>query len=158
MRQAQIQHVPVAGNWHRLDTIEDYQMLVRTALTKELAPLKPAGECVAPGQWLAEGATLSHRAKISGPIYLGRGARVEPGARIEGPASIGAGSVVRKGARLTACAVFPDSDIGADVRATGAVLAADSCSPSSTPVDLEYRPSATSVPIETAIRRFGATA
>ncbi|MFM2356635.1 MAG: hypothetical protein RLZZ528_2371 [Pseudomonadota bacterium] len=99
-------HPGPADATDRLASAGDYFRLLRQGLDGR-ADLRPLGEQVRPGVWLAHGARLSPRAAITGPCYIGPGASVEAGASLSGHVVIGEGALVGPGAVIRDSVIRP---------------------------------------------------
>jgi mannose-1-phosphate guanylyltransferase len=78
--------------WVDMGNPKDYAQAHFKALRGEVKTLSPSGEQKRPGIWIAPGARVSRRAKITPPCYIGSGATVAAGVELQGPCVIGAGS------------------------------------------------------------------
>lgn len=93
-----------------------YARALDDVLNGRVPHLRPQGTEVQPGVWVAPGAQLHAKAKLTAPVYVGAGARVDQEAKlgpvtaVEGPCRIARGAAVSFGA------VFPDTYVG---KATG---------------------------------------
>ena len=65
-----------------------------------------------PGIWLAAGARLGKRARVTGPVLLGRGAQVGAGATLHGPVILGAGASVSRRALVRDSLVLDGHHVG----------------------------------------------
>ena len=66
-------------------------------------------DLIAPGIWVAEGASIHPDAQIDAPVVIGSNAVVEAGAQVRGPAAIGAECHVGKDAAIRRAALLPGS-------------------------------------------------
>jgi len=78
--------------WVDMGNPKDYAQAHFMALRGEVKTLSPSGEQKRPGIWIAPGARVSRRAKLTPPCYVGPGATLAAGVELQGPCVIGAGS------------------------------------------------------------------
>jgi NDP-sugar pyrophosphorylase family protein len=91
--------------------VGDLDALRNTILDAVLGNVKVdiPGEEIAPGIWVAEGASIHPDAQIDAPVVIGSNAVVEAGAQVRGPAAIGAECHVGKDAAIRRAALLPGS-------------------------------------------------
>ena len=77
------------------------------------------------GIWVASKATVSPKAQLHGPVYIGPDTVVGHGAVVGPHAVVGAGCVIERDCRIMNSAVFDDSYIGEGVILNGAVVDRD---------------------------------
>ena len=80
-----------SGNfsWIDIGCCQDYVSALRHALKGEIPNLPIDAVELRQGVWLAKGASVSRRANISGPCFIGENTRVEAGASLKGSCVIG---------------------------------------------------------------------
>lgn len=111
--------------WVDLGCGRDYFAALTMGIQGRIAGLVPQAVETRPGLWVAPGAQVSRRARISGACYLGPGAVVEAGARIDGPAVICAGALIRNKALVRNSFIAPDTLVGAGAWVDGMLAHAD---------------------------------
>lgn len=97
----------------------------RLVLDKQVDGLVHAARETRPGIWVASKATVSPKAQLHGPVYIGPDTVVGHGAAVGPHAVVGAGCVIDRACRIVNSAVFDDSYIGEGVILNGAVVDRD---------------------------------
>jgi NDP-sugar pyrophosphorylase family protein len=112
----------LCGNWvfrgytNPLADARDLRLLAVDGLMQR-AQLKPAGDEVRPGVWIARGAQVDRRARVLAPAYVGQGARIRAGAvvtrcsAIEHHTEIDGGTVVENSTVLPYSYIGPGLDL-----------------------------------------------
>jgi mannose-1-phosphate guanylyltransferase len=93
----------------RITTLHDYADLLSRALCGRIADLRPVGQEVRGGLWIAPGAVIGAGAALHGPCYVGAGARIGAGAEVHGPTVIGADVVIGDASFVGASIVLPQT-------------------------------------------------
>jgi mannose-1-phosphate guanylyltransferase len=107
-------HIHEVGEyWNDVGSLGELRQGTFDALDGELR-LEIAGEEVAPGVTVADGATPPADAEIDGPVWIGRDVSLGSGVRLTGPIALGDGASVGDGAQLRSSIVFPGTEILAD--------------------------------------------
>jgi lipopolysaccharide/colanic/teichoic acid biosynthesis glycosyltransferase len=125
---AEVRSHAITGYVRGIHQADDY-LAAHRDLLRGRTGRTPAGEEVAEGIWIEDGAVVDPAAILIGPICVGRGARIEAGARIVGPSAIGRDAVIRSGALIRDSVIVDGAIVGAGARldrcivAQGAVVA-----------------------------------
>jgi mannose-1-phosphate guanylyltransferase len=107
-------HIHEVGEyWNDVGSLGELRQGTFDALDGELR-LDIAGEEVAPGVTVADGARPPADAEIDGPVGIGRDVSLGRGVRLTGPIVLGDDASVGDGAQLRSSIVFPGTEILAD--------------------------------------------
>jgi len=93
----QNQHVQIYKshfNWTDVGCIKDYYHANAKAVSGNINTISTSARMLRPNLWAEESATVSPKALIHGPTYVGRNAVVEADASLSGVSIIGAGSLI----------------------------------------------------------------
>lgn len=111
----------VEGYWEDVGTLEAYHSTHRDLLDGRVElPLQ--GFQVSEGVWLGEGADLSPKARVEGPVLIGDNCRIEAGAELEPYTVLGTDVVVKTDAHLERAVVHDHVYVGPGVRLRGTVV------------------------------------
>ena len=97
--------------WRDLGTGKDYFEVLASLLQND-CPFDPVGIKRRDGLWVHKEASVSPKAHLSGPIYIGAGATIEQNATIKGPAIIGENCLLRSHSLLRHSLLLPDTVAG----------------------------------------------
>lgn len=125
---AQDQHVQmydVPFDWTDIGCIKDYFQANAKALRGEIKNLTTSARQIRPSVWVEDSATVSPRARIHGPTYIGRGAVLDSGASLSGTNIIGAGCLIGHKTYCRDSIILPET-----VLLPGAVVSGMCASPS----------------------------
>ena len=100
------------GYVNRLRTVVDCRRLVLDSFSLKTS-VRPCGEEVRPGVWIAAGAKIDRSVRLVAPCYIGSYARVRSGSLITRGSSIEHHSVVDCGTVVEASTLLPLSYLGA---------------------------------------------
>ncbi len=104
------------GYWRPLENARDLRCLGVDGLLQRNR-IRPVGDEIRPGVWIARGAHVHRRARVLAPAYVGSGARVRPNAVItrcgivERHTDIGSGSVIEDASVLPYTRIGPGLDV-----------------------------------------------
>ncbi len=108
---------PIAVHHHcaytnRLRTSNDLRRLAQDAL-EHRCRIRPNGEEVAPGVWLASTARIHPTARVVGPAYVGPNSRVKSGSVVGDCSSVERDCIVERGSVVTDSSILAGTFVGA---------------------------------------------
>ncbi|MGH7697269.1 MAG: sugar phosphate nucleotidyltransferase [Candidatus Dormibacteria bacterium] len=109
------------GYWCDIGSIQSYLQANWDALEGRVA-CEIAGQHVAPGQWINEGASVADSARIEGPAFIGRDTVVGHEAFLNGPVVLDRYAVVDAGAKVSNSVLWPQVYVGERGRLRQAVV------------------------------------
>jgi hypothetical protein len=114
-------HYMVGGYVNRLKQASDFRRLTQDALLGQNS-IRPAGEEVTAGVWMAPGCRVDSSASILGPAYIGEKSRVKAFCRIAGATTIERDCEVDCGTQVDNSSVLPGTFLGAGLRVTNSIV------------------------------------
>ncbi|WP_327045739.1 mannose-1-phosphate guanyltransferase [Microbispora sp. NBC_01189] len=109
------------GYWEDVGTHESYLKAQADVLEGKVKVDFDAFE-LAPGVWVAEGASVDPEAVLKGPLYIGDYAKVEAGAELREYTVLGSNAVVKEGAFLHRAVVSDNVYVGPAAHLRGCVI------------------------------------
>lgn len=97
----------------RVTSWPGYARLLERALYGQIDGVRPVGQQVRGGLWVAGGAVIAPGASVHGPCFIGAGAQIGRGAQVHGPTIIGAGAHLGDHAFAGSAIVLPQTRIAA---------------------------------------------
>lgn len=97
---------------NRLRTSQDLRRLAQDALERRCR-IRPNGDEVAPGVWLASTARVHPTARVVGPAYVGPNSRVRSGSAVGDCSSVERDCIVERGSVVTDSSVLSGTFVGA---------------------------------------------
>ncbi|HZS92699.1 MAG TPA: mannose-1-phosphate guanyltransferase [Chloroflexota bacterium] len=113
------------GYWTDVGTIGEYARASFDLLDGKVQA-EIGEECVQDNIWCGEGADISPRAKLKGPVYIGHDVKIGPGVVIDGPAVIGDNTIVEDHAHIARSIIWRSCYIGERTELRGAIVG-DQC-------------------------------
>ena len=98
-------------SWVDIGCGKDYYRAVEMGLRGLVPGVTPLGQEIQPNVWIAPGATVSPRARLEGPCYIGPDAYVHAGSEITGPSVVGANTIIEPRAVVRNSILRPDTHV-----------------------------------------------
>jgi len=109
------------GYWCDIGNLEQYQE-ASFAILEGKVDLDMEEKYQGNGVWLGEGADISSRATIKGPVVIGEGCRVEAGARVQDLSVLGKNTVIEKEASLKRSICWSGAYVGKGSELRGTII------------------------------------
>jgi len=111
-------------NWTDIGCARDYYAAIAAALESRI-DAAAIGEQSREGLWLGDGAHVSHRARISGPVYVAPGAEIAAGAEVIGPAMIGRDCEIEPRSLVKRSLIMPGTRLHKGALAVDSIASSD---------------------------------